>query len=64
MTKNQYYLRMVLYTLIAMLTIASTDVQGLEAATPNQWVAFVIKTVLAGAIALRAFVDKSSSQVK
>jgi hypothetical protein len=61
MTGAQIKTRLLLYVVIAMLTVAGTDLGSMEDATLIQWFVLGIQVTLAGAIAARAFLDGSNT---
>lgn len=64
MTRNQSTARLTLYVAAAVLTSLLPDIQSLgEAVSPREWAAIAIKSILAGVVTARAYIDKSPSQI-
>lgn len=66
MTTAEYRTRLILYAFIAAITALLTDlsaISGEQILTMREWVIITLKTVLASAVTVRAFIDKSTTNI-
>lgn len=63
MTRAQSNIRLALYVFIAMGPCALAQLETINLSDPRQAATFVISVAMAGAVAWRAYIDSSETQV-
>jgi branched-subunit amino acid transport protein len=64
MTTNQSTIRLTLYVAAAVLTALLPDIQTLgDVVTSREWASIAIKSLLAGIVTARAYIDKSPAEI-